>query len=170
MTMYTPDINNSDVFTALRSFLQTVLGGIEVVQGKDNQVPMPEGDFVLMTAGAQKRLATNIDEYTFDLVDGDSKSIQQKIEYGIQLDVYGANAANNAVIISSTLRDSFAYEQFPDNVKPLYCDDPMQLEFVNDQAQYERRFMIMAYLQFDPTVVVPAQMATELVSPTIYPV
>jgi len=166
--MYTPDITDKDVFNALRAFLLVVFPtGVEVVRSLDNRVAMPNSNFVLMQAVTQERLATNISSYVLDN-DGDTKNIQQKINYGIQLDVYGSNAANNADVISTLFRDAFAYDSFPDNVKPLYCDNPSQLVFVNDSKQYENRFMLMVYLQYDPTIAVPTQLATELSAPSIY--
>jgi hypothetical protein len=169
--MYTPDITDNDVFAALRAFLLVILPtSIEVIRSLDNKVAMPKGDFVLMQAVTQERLATNISDYVLDLENGDTKNIQQKINYGIQLDVYGTNAPNNAATISTLFRDAFAYESFPANIKPLYCDNPSQLVFTNAEMQYEKRFMFMVYLQYDPTVIVPAQLATELSAPTIYTV
>lgn len=169
--MFTPDITDKNVFDALRAFLLVIFPtGVEVIRSLDNKVAMPKGDFVLMQAVTQERLATNIDTYNLDLIDGDTKSLKQKINYGIQLDVYGANSANNSVAISTLFRDAFAYDSFPENIKPLYCDNPTQLVFTNDSKQYEKRFMFMAYLQYDPTVIVSAQLATELSAPTIYPV
>lgn len=169
--MFTPDITDKDVFDTLRSFLLVILPtDVEVIRSLDNKVAMPKGNFVLMQAVTQERLSTNISDYVLDLENGDTKTIQQKINYGIQLDVYGTNAPNNAVTISTLFRDAFAYESFPDNVKPLYCDDPTQLVFTNAEMQYEKRFMFMVYLQYDPTVIVSAQLATELSAPTIYTV
>lgn len=169
--MYQPDITDKDVFDALRAFLLVILPvGVEVVRSLGNKVAMPKGQFVLMQAVTQERLATNISDYVLDLENGDTKNVKQKINYGIQLDVYGTNAPNNAATISTLFRDSFAYESFPSNVKPLYCDDPSQLAFTNAEMQYEKRFMFMVYLQYDPTVIVPAQLAVELSAPTIYPV
>lgn len=168
--MYAPDITDKDVFDALRAFLLVILpNGIEIVRALDNKVAMPKGNFVVMQAVTQERLSTNISDYVLD-DDGDTKTIQQKINYGIQLDVYGSNAANNSMTISTLFRDLYAYDAFPDNVKPLYCDDPSQLSFTNDSKQYEYRFMFMVYLQYDPTVIVPAQLATELSISAIYPV
>lgn len=167
---YVPSITDKQVFDALRAFLLVILPtGTEIVRALDNKVAMPKGNFVVMRAVTQTRLATNITEYTLDNA-GDTKSSKQEIEYGIQLDVYGSNAANNAMTISTLFRDAFAYESFGDNVKPLYCDDPKQLEFSNAEMQYENRFMIMAYLQCNPVVSTPAQLFTELSPPTVYTV
>jgi len=169
---FTVSITDSDVFTALRTFLLTVTSNaLAVIQGLDNRVPMPTGGFILMQGITRERLATNIDSYTLDLGgNNDSKSMTQKINYGIQIDVYSDTAADYATVISTAFRDMYAYDVFPANIKPLYCDDPKQLQFTNGEMQYEKRYMMMMYLQYDPTVTTPAQLATELSGPTMYPV
>ena len=63
--VFTVSLTQSQILTALRSFLLLVLpAGIEVVQGQDNRVPEPIGpDFVTMTPLFRERLAWNIDTY-----------------------------------------------------------------------------------------------------------
>jgi len=168
---FTASITDSDVFTTLRTFLLIVTNNaLAVIQGFDNRVPMPKNDFILLQGVTRERLATNIDSYTLDLGGNDTKSMKQEINYGIQVDIYSDTAADYATVISTAFRDMYAYDAFPANIKPLYCDDPKQLQFTNGEMQYEKRYMIMMYLQYDPTVTTPAQLATELSVPTMYPV
>lgn len=61
----------SNVYAALRAFLQSVVGpGVEVVQGLDNRVPTPATPgaatpgFIAMTQILMQRLSTNFDSYT----------------------------------------------------------------------------------------------------------
>ena len=61
MSTVTPRLTN--VYGALRGFLQSVVPGVEVVQGLGNRVPMPPAPFIAMTAILSKRLATNLDSY-----------------------------------------------------------------------------------------------------------
>ena len=72
------------------------------------------------------------------------------------------------MIISTLFFDGASYDVFPRTIKPLYCDAPKRLDFVNDSQQYEIRFMIMLYLQYEITVEIATQLATELNPPTIY--
>jgi hypothetical protein len=55
--------NDSQIFTALRTFLLGVLpAGVDVLQAQANRVPEPAGaDFVLMTPLRRERLETNVD-------------------------------------------------------------------------------------------------------------
>lgn len=64
MTAILPVPNQSNIFTALRSFLLAVLpDGIPVLQGQANRVPEPKAaNFVIMTPMRQMRIATNLDE------------------------------------------------------------------------------------------------------------
>lgn len=61
----TPSPTDSNIFTALRTFLIGILPvGVDVVQAQANRVPEPVGsDFVLMTPLRRERLETNIDSY-----------------------------------------------------------------------------------------------------------
>ena len=58
--------NQSNILTALRSFLLSVLPpGVDVLRSQANRVAEPVGsDFVMMTPLRQERLETNVDTYT----------------------------------------------------------------------------------------------------------
>lgn len=166
-----PSITDSDILKAVGDFLVDVLPiGFSVVQGLDNQVAPPITNFASMQIVTQQRLATNIREDVLDLLGTDTTNITQKIELSVQVDVYSDTASEQANVISTLFRDEYAYNFMPENIKPLYCDDPKQIVFVNDAQQYEKRFMIMFYLQYDPTVTVNTQLAMELNAPFIYPI
>ena len=43
------DINDQDVFTAMRTFLKSFIPTtVQIVQAQDNKVPMPKGGFITM--------------------------------------------------------------------------------------------------------------------------
>ena len=86
----------------------------------------------------------------------------QSTQVTVQLDVHGPASADNAQIISTLLRDEYAVDQFPSGIAPLYCDDPQQIPFVNDQDQYETRWVVRAQLEAEQTVTVPQQFADTL--------
>lgn len=92
------------------------------------------------------------------------KIITQNAKVTVQLDVHGPNGADNAEVISTLMRDPFATEQFEAQspnfgIAPLLADDPRQIPFVNDQQQYEDRWVVEAMLQADQVVNVPQQYA-----------
>jgi hypothetical protein len=56
--------NQSQYQTVLRSFLLSILPGVEVFEGQANRVPEPATqDFVVFTATSRDRIETNVDTY-----------------------------------------------------------------------------------------------------------
>lgn len=92
-----------------------------------------------------------------------TQKMTQPVEYTIQLDVHGPNGADNVHRISTVFRDEYATAAFAamstgGDVQPLYADDPKQIPFVNDQSQYEDRWVLEACLQVNQAVVnIPQQ-------------
>lgn len=93
------------------------------------------------------------------------KRALQPTKFLVQLDVHGPASADNAQIISTLFRDEFGVDAFTalnPNVTPLYADDPRQMPFINDQQQYEDRWIMEAFLQVNATVIIPQQFADSL--------
>jgi hypothetical protein len=154
----TIDIVDQDVFTALRTFLLTFLPtGTEVVQGIDNQVPMPVGGWVSMTSAGMQRLSTNVNTFL-----DQTESFLTPSRYDIQLDFYGPNSQAWATMCQTLLRDEYATSQFPANIQPLFADDPLQIPLVNAESQYEQRWKLTASLQYNPTITATQQSAISL--------
>lgn len=88
------------------------------------------------------------------------KSAVQPWQLTVQVDVHGPSSGDNATRISTLFRDEYATSAFsaitPD-VAPLHADDPKQIPFVNDQSQYENRWVVEANLQVNSTVLIPQQ-------------
>lgn len=159
----TISLSQTDVFTALRSFLLGVLpSGVEVVDAQDNGVPMPAGAFVAMTLMGNKRLATNTITFDAGSSNPGSESILTPGEYTVQLDFYGAGSDANAAITQALFRSEYATDQFPSNIQPLYADDPMQMPLINGEQQYEERWRVQAVMEYLPVVTVPQDYATSL--------
>lgn len=162
--------SEDDVFTALRAFLQTVLGdgtlgddGFIVVAGQDNRVPEPKNpNFIVFWPLRMPRLSTNSER----LVSGGLQAtVTQSSQCVIQLDVHGPESFNNASIISTMFRSGFAVDFFADigdTIAPLYADDPRQAPFNSGEQQYENRYMVEANLQVNQTVTTVAQSANAL--------
>ena len=95
------------------------------------------------------------------------KTLTQEAEITVQLDFHGAGleAADMAQTVSTALRDEYATAFFAaltaplNGVSPLYADDPTQRPFVNDQNQYEWRWVLDAKLQVNQLVLVPQEYA-----------
>lgn len=89
-------------------------------------------------------------------------SVLQKTNVLYQLDVHGPNSTDNAQIITTLFRDEYATRQFHTllpSVEPLFADDPKQVPFINENQQWEYRWVVEARLQANQTVVVPQEFA-----------
>jgi hypothetical protein len=94
-------------------------------------------------------------------------SLMQEATVRVQLDFHSADltAGDMAQTVSTMLRDEVGVDFFAglapplNGVVPLYADDPRQMPFINDQQQYEWRWIVDALLQANQTVSVPAQYA-----------
>lgn len=86
-----------------------------------------------------------------------SSTFTQPTKLTVQLDVHGPNSSENAQIISTLFRDAYAVDFMAPSVSPLYADDPKQVPFINDQQQYEDRWIVEAAMQVDPVVSVSGQ-------------
>lgn len=141
------DIDDQDVFKAMRVFLQSFIPlTVQVVQAQDNKVPMPKGGFVTMNNSSLDRLSFNIDSYAVN----QDKSILTPTKYSMQLDFYGPLSQTWAMQTVALFRDEYATEIFPSNIQPLYADDPVQIPLIDGEAQYEQRWKLVASLQYNP--------------------
>lgn len=98
-----------------------------------------------------------------------ARDIEQGVEATWQLDFHsaGGTAGDMASTVSTLFRDPFAADQFASQdpnygVVPLYADDPRQMPFVNDQQQYEWRWIVEAVMQANAVVSVPQQYADDV--------
>lgn len=134
-TVFGPDVADGTVVVTQQSGTP---GGIGVYQLSGNQNVGSE----TMAAGTQELL--------------------QPTGLAVQFDVHGENSWNNANIITTIFRDERGVDLFLEQGKvvvPLYCDDPKQKPFVNENDQLEDRFIITARFEADQKVVVAQEFA-----------
>jgi len=139
----TTNITESDVLSALRTVIIGVID-CDVVQGLDNNVPMPQSGFISLTPITQNRLSTNTESYSE--TDG-TKTITQALQYGVQIDCYGDDASTWAWILTTILRDGYACLRMPANIQPMYATDPQMAPIVDGENQYNSRWLLTAVLQ-----------------------
>lgn len=94
-------------------------------------------------------------------------SATQPSQWSVQLDFHGADttSADMAQTVSTLFRDEYATSFFSRqsaSISPLLADDPRQMPFINDQQQYEWRWIVEARLQVDQKVLVPQQYADDV--------
>ena len=83
----TLSVKHDDIYREVRSFLLSLFGlpADNVIRGYSNNVPLPNGDFILMNIIHENALSTTIHDYSVD--DGDAE-VMQMVEVSIQLDFY----------------------------------------------------------------------------------
>lgn len=165
-----------DIYNGLRAFLQNVLPlqstgpdvGHVVIVGQVNRVSEPsEDNYVVMWPLRMPRLSTNVERLaTLGLL----ATFEQSSQCVMQLDLHGPEAFNNASIVSTMFRSSYAVEFFEargSTIAPLFADDPRQMPFTSGEQQYESRYVVEANLQVNQTITAIAQSAQSLELETI---
>lgn len=92
------------------------------------------------------------------------------LQMTVQLDIHGPESANNAFMVETLFRSEVAEGAFESSgfaVVPLYADTARQMPFVNQEQQYENRWVVEAVMQMNPVTSTPMQFADELDATTI---
>lgn len=95
-------------------------------------------------------------------------ALLQPAQFDIQIDIHGPMSADNAQIVATVMRDTYACEAFaatPIQAAPLYATDPRQMPFVNEHQQVEDRWTVDVALQLNAVVILPQQFAGEVLIP-----
>ena len=172
MTIPTLSLTESQTLTALRTYLQGLLGtDYVVVKGQPNRVAQPAApDHIVMTIVGRALLEVPSTEYrdgAFD--DPPTPGVRMDLapaEVRVQLDVHGPNAANVATIVQAKARSSDAWAAFDAtgfDVHPLYVDDAHQLPFINGEQQVETCWHMEFHLQCNPVITTAQDFAASVV-------
>ena len=119
------------------------------------------------TGGLGVYTMTNSQTLSSRTLSAGAENIEQGVKHTIQLDFHApkiADAGDLATVVSTLFRDAYAVQSFKNQtnnygVVPLLADDPRQMPFLNDQQQYESRWVVEAMLQANAVVIVPQQFA-----------
>lgn len=158
-------LTTEDVYTKIRELLINILPfGVEVVQGIGNGVPMPAGGegFVAMTANLLSPHRTPQTSWDISNPSPGAIAIEQGTVIRLQLDCYGPQSGDWAIMLCAILRDEYGAKFIGPHVFPLYADDPIQAALVNGEEQYEQRWIVGARLQYNPVITTPMQFADRL--------
>ena len=159
-------ITDDALLATVRAYLLTVLGsGWGVFVTQDNRVPMPNGDFVTMTRMGSLLLSTPTGKWVDPGTNPGSSGLKTSVRGRFQLDFYGAGAADAIQIVHSLFRTSYTCEQMATSgleVQPLYAEDPKNTTMINAEQQFQERWTLDAFIQFNPVVTVPLDFASSL--------
>jgi hypothetical protein len=176
---YVSSITEEQIFTALRSWLIDAVGG-QAVQGFTNRVSTPKGGFIAMSGLVKQTMSANRRAFVQPVnpsTVGEWRN-EKSIDYNIQLDVYGPTSGNWASILAVAFASDRAWSFFNNllpGLAPLYMEDARQSPIVTGEQQYDKRWSIVAHIQFNPSITDVQQSAVEVVAgifdvEAIYPV
>lgn len=153
-------ILETNIFTSLRTFILSVVD-CEVIRSQVNRVSMPKGDFIALTPVSSMALETNTDTYN-----ATTNSIKRPVQLNVQVDCYGAKAADRALTIATLFRDDYACQSFIGSgfdIQPLYAEDAHQMPLISGEEQYIERWTFEVAIQANPIVTITQQSANALV-------
>lgn len=168
MTNFVVTPTDDDMYTAIGNAIMAWLGldAAHIVQEFNNEVAMPVGPFVGMRFGTRKRLRTN--KTIWDRTNPAPTAVtkEQGVQIACQLDCYAPNSGDWASILTTLFRDPVGVAALDPICAPLYCDDGRRAPLTDSEEQYEDRWIVMLYLQYNPVLSTPQDFADTL-APTL---
>jgi hypothetical protein len=161
--MYTSSITVDQVIDALATFLAPFVPGGQIVRAQVNRVALPSNPCVVLTEMLQTDLSVPATLYQ---PDDDTATVYGPSRIDVQIDFYGAQAGEFCKTVKTAFRSHWGFEHFPAGIKPLYTSDGIQSPLLTGEQQYESRWTLTAYMQYNPTVTLPQQFADEAI-PTV---
>ncbi|WP_235439405.1 hypothetical protein [Edwardsiella sp. EA181011] len=151
------DLTVDNVIDVLADFVEPIAG--ECNQAQANRIPMPKGQFCILTPLRFERLSTtrSINQDT----GAPSTSAMGWTEVrraDIQVDIYGANAGDRAVTLETVFSSGYAYDKIKaidERVAPLYSTAAIQAPMIDAEQQWQERYMLTVSLQVHMTTSFP---------------
>ena len=140
-------VNHSDIYKEVRAYLLGLFlcPPETVIKGYQNNSPLPQ-NAVVMTILFERGLDVSANYYDFD---SGKAVVQQSVEITMQIDFYGEQAGDRARKLSTLWKNAYTTEALT-KCQPLHSKNPQQMTFVNEQSQYEPRWMLEVTLQYNP--------------------
>ncbi len=157
---YVSSITVNQVIDALAAVITPFMQGGKVIRGQVNRVPLPSTPCAVLTELLQSDLSPPTLEYD-ELVDVDTARLEGPKEIRVQVDFYGEISGELCNVIKLALRSPYGYDAFPVAIKPLYCDDGIQAPLTSGEKQYVSRWTMTVVMQYNPSVSVPQEFASE---------
>ena len=170
---YAPSLTVNDCIEALGVFLTPFLaaGGVAqiAVRGQVNRVPMPIQGGVVLTELMTTGIGRPRTDWPMDSVQPEDQiiTLSGPTRIDVQCDFYSEGAGDVCEAVRIAFDSSWAYEQFPPDVKPLYISEGRQGPLVSGEQQYVNRFTADVAIQYNPVVIVDQQSALDAEVTTI---
>ncbi|HEV7214157.1 MAG TPA: hypothetical protein VGP33_03455 [Chloroflexota bacterium] len=96
---------------------------------------------------------------------GGEYNVLQPTQITFQLDIHGPSSADNAQIISTLIRDTYACQSMAATIdaQPLFASEPRQAAFQNAEQQFEYRWTMDVVIQANPVITVQQDFADKLI-------
>lgn len=159
MPDYANSITVNSIMEALAGLIRNFVGTAQIVRGQANRVSYPKPPFVMLTELRNSDLQVPHVEYDFS-VGADSVTVRNAQKFNVQIDFYASNAGDMCSAVTSALRSSWGWNQFPQNIRPLYTQDGIQSPLVTGEQQYANRWILTTSLQYNPSFTAPQQYAS----------
>lgn len=148
-------MNDQAIYIEIWNYL-TKLFNCPVEQGLQNNTPLSH-DGIMMTLLPYSEA---LDQSQYINADNESM-IQQSRLYMMQLDFYGEQAFNRANQVGVMWRSNYTTNELK-TIQPLYANQVRNMEFINEQDQYEKRFLLEIALQYNPHYTYTEQSDTDI--------
>lgn len=139
-------MTEQEIYLEIWNYLTPLFPDTPIVQGLQNNSPLPKNSIVMTLMP----FAQDLDQSRYDW-DGNTEEgqIQTSRQQMMQLDFYGDDAYNKSMKLSLLWRSTYTTNALT-NLQPLFANNPRALEYVNEQDQYEKRFLLEIALQYNP--------------------
>lgn len=132
-----------------------------VFKGFQNMTASGLGSYIAISPGVMQR--QNQVMHGYDPVN-QLVLIERHSTYSYQVDCFGPAGPDYANTVSIAWRSLYMADYTITNALPfqvLYADEPVQLNIVNGENQYEQRFMTKLYIQVNQIVALPQDFFTD---------
>ena len=149
------------IMEAIQSWVMTVTGlDIDhVVQAFGNRVPEPVGPWAMISSVSRKALFIPTSTY-INANPIEMETVAQGYDCIYQIDCYGNGAADLAFMLQTMFRSEVTGAVFEVNdfeIEPLFCDDATHTPLVNEESQYEERWILRPHFHIVISVGTPMQ-------------
>ena len=160
-----------DVLTAVRTLLLSIVPtGTIVLRGPVDRAAQPIADHILVTPVHRERLRTNLylDHAPPPGPDPNGTvDMEQGTKLELQVDFYGETGGESGPAawmdaFTTVWRSEYAVDALAPTCSPLYADEGRMMPLVTGEEQYLERWMVRAFLQYNPVTTAPQEYADVL--------
>ncbi|MFZ4835763.1 phage neck terminator protein [Rouxiella sp. Mn2063] len=151
------DYTIDNIIDTLADFIEPICGSVQ--QAQVNRVPMPKGEFCILTPLRFTRLSTTRDIKADTGNPSDSAMGYTEVRQAdIQVDIYGDGAGDRAIALETVFTSGYGYDKIKSidsRLAPLHSSAAIQAPMINAESQWQERYVVTLSLQAHITVSFP---------------